>query len=96
MAKVTFDTSSYLRSHGKAPRGLGFWAFEISGIAAREFEASGIKLPNITVERCATGMRGIIHVYGGQRSLAEAKKMVRELFRLGAPGQASFVVQVAP
>lgn len=41
MATVYFDASPYKRSHGKAPRGRGNWAFRIEGVA-EIFFANGL------------------------------------------------------
>jgi hypothetical protein len=34
---VRFDTASYVRSHGKQPKGWGGWAFEFQGEADYRF-----------------------------------------------------------
>ena len=30
--KIEFDTTAYQFSHGRAPRGEGYWGFEVAGI----------------------------------------------------------------
>jgi hypothetical protein len=92
-AKIIFFTDAYRRAIGEQPSGIGSWAFSISRNAYKHLEDSGVKIPNVTVDRNLG--TPIIFIYGGTRSLAEAKAMVRLLFDAAQIG-GEWSVEVAP
>lgn len=68
-----FTNSSYLRSHGKAPRGTGHWAFEIHNA-----KLPGIA-PEVFLDRIAAFRTDTIFWVPGVCTLTEAKKKAAEM-----------------
>lgn len=95
--KVKFETGSYRRTHGKTPRGNGFWAFQITHEDYRMLRQADAdtRLPGRPVQLSSFDGQAFIFKIGGSCSLAEAKKFVRELFT-AAGSSGDHFVKVAP
>jgi hypothetical protein len=73
MKKYNFSTSEYILSHGKSPRGIGHWAFEIEGCS----------LPEIAPEACVD-RRSTIFWVPGVWTLSEAKRRAEVMLEANA------------
>jgi hypothetical protein len=91
---ILFSNSSYIRSHGKAPRGFGVWGF---GISMKSYYLL------LSAESAATPSINLwfndgepIAFVRGARPLTEAKAIIRGLLSAAAPKGATLFLEVAP
>lgn len=62
-----FSDYQFLKAHGKAPRGQGFWAFTVKGV-------SDPSLPDAFIEKVSESRTDTVFFVPGAWPLAEAKK----------------------
>ena len=89
MKKYDFSNDVYIRSHGKAPKGIGHWAFLLENAAVK-----GIS-PETCIDRVSAVRNDTIFWVPGVWTLTEAKKRAAVMLSANAvpPG---ITVYVAP
>ena len=97
MTKIKFETSQYCCSHGKEPRGLGCWAFQITHEDYRMLRSAEAdkRLPGRPIQLSSFDGQCFIFKTGGSCSLSEAKRIVRDLYS-AAGSTGHHFVKVAP